>query len=82
MRLVKVIYQWTIHSNTTKLNPSLLPLLNQGKLVGVLYLENQLATGAFTPERAQVLSIIDQAAIAIENAIYSYAPVKVGWLNF
>jgi PAS domain-containing protein len=34
-----------------------LPLLNQSKLVGVLYLENQLATGAFTPERSQVLNL-------------------------
>ncbi|MEH2332773.1 GAF domain-containing protein [Nostoc sp.] len=50
-----------------------LPLLNQGKLVGVLYLENQLATGAFTPERSQVLHLLStQAAIAIENAkLYS-----------
>ncbi|MEG4115074.1 MULTISPECIES: AAA family ATPase [unclassified Microcoleus] len=50
-----------------------LPLLNQSKLVGVLYLENQLATGAFTPERSQVLSLLStQAAIAIENArLYS-----------
>ena len=50
-----------------------LPLLNQGKLVGVLYLENQLATGAFTPERSQVLNLLStQAAIAIENArLYS-----------
>ncbi|MEI2580175.1 AAA family ATPase [Scytonema sp. PRP1] len=50
-----------------------LPLLNQSKLVGVLYLENQLATGAFTPERAQVLNLLStQAAIAIENAkLYS-----------
>jgi PAS domain S-box-containing protein len=46
-----------------------LPLLNQSKLVGVLYLENQLATGAFTPERSQVLNLLStQAAIAIENA--------------
>ncbi|BAY09960.1 AAA family ATPase [Calothrix sp. NIES-2098] len=46
-----------------------LPLLNQSKLIGVLYLENQLATGAFTPERAQILSLLStQAAIAIENA--------------
>jgi PAS domain S-box-containing protein len=46
-----------------------LPLLNQNKLVGVLYLENQLATGAFTPERSQVLNLLStQAAIAIENA--------------
>jgi PAS domain S-box-containing protein len=58
-----------------------LPLLNQGKLVGVLYLENQLASGAFTPERfsegdatrTQVLHLLSsQAAIAIENAkLYS-----------
>ncbi|HEY9660845.1 MAG TPA: histidine kinase, partial [Allocoleopsis sp.] len=50
-----------------------LPLLNQSKLVGVLYLENQLASGAFTPERTQVLSLLStQAAIAIENAnLYS-----------
>jgi PAS domain S-box-containing protein len=50
-----------------------LPLLNQSKLVGVLYLENQLATGAFTPDRAQVLHLLStQAAIAIENAkLYS-----------
>ncbi|MBW4428582.1 MAG: AAA family ATPase [Nostoc desertorum CM1-VF14] len=50
-----------------------LPLLNQGKLVGVLYLENKLAAGAFTPERSQILNLLSsQAAIAIENArLYS-----------
>jgi PAS domain S-box-containing protein len=50
-----------------------LPLLNQSKLVGVLYLGNQLAAGAFTPERLQVLNLLStQAAIAIENAkLYS-----------
>ncbi|HEY9609206.1 AAA family ATPase [Allocoleopsis sp.] len=50
-----------------------LPLLNQSKLVSVLYLENQSATGAFTPARSQVLNLLStQAAIAIENArLYS-----------
>ena len=50
-----------------------LPLLNRSKLVGVLYLENQLVTGAFTSERTQVLHLLStQAAIAIENArLYS-----------
>jgi PAS domain S-box-containing protein len=50
-----------------------LPLLNQSKLVGVLYLENQLATGVFTLERLQLLNLLStQAAIAIENAqLYS-----------
>jgi len=49
-----------------------LPLLNQDKLVGVLYLENQVATGHYTA-RSQVLNLLStQAAIAIENAkLYS-----------
>ncbi|ODH02315.1 serine/threonine protein kinase [Nostoc sp. KVJ20] len=61
-----------IQQNQTK-SLLCLPLLNQSKLVGVLYLENQLATGAFTPERSQLLNLLStQAAIAIENAkLYS-----------
>ncbi|MGL4620608.1 MAG: PAS domain-containing protein, partial [Chroococcidiopsis sp.] len=46
-----------------------LPLLNQSKLIGVLYLENRLVTGAFTSDQSQVLHLLStQAAIAIENA--------------
>lgn len=45
------------------------PLLNQGKLMGILYLENKLTTGAFTPDRLEVLNMLSaQAAISIENA--------------
>ncbi|HLO51777.1 MAG TPA: AAA-like domain-containing protein, partial [Kamptonema sp.] len=45
------------------------PLLDRGKLGGILYLENNLAIGAFTPERVETLKIIAaQAAISIENA--------------
>ncbi|MDM8519475.1 AAA family ATPase [Anaerolineales bacterium HSG6] len=45
------------------------PLVNQGKLQGILYLENNLTTGAFTPGRIQVLHLLStQAAISIENA--------------
>jgi len=45
------------------------PLINQGKLVSIVYLENNLTTGAFTPERFEVLKILSaQAAISIENA--------------
>ncbi|UNU23702.1 AAA family ATPase [Microcoleus vaginatus] len=45
------------------------PLINQGKLVGILYLENNLTAGAFTRDRLEVLNIISaQAAISIENA--------------
>ncbi|WP_449421029.1 trifunctional serine/threonine-protein kinase/ATP-binding protein/sensor histidine kinase [Phormidium nigroviride] len=45
------------------------PILNQGQLIGVLYLENNLTAGAFTRERIEVLNLISsQAAISLENA--------------
>ncbi|MBW4540621.1 MAG: AAA family ATPase [Myxacorys chilensis ATA2-1-KO14] len=45
------------------------PILHQGKLTGVLYLENNLTIAAFTPERLEVLQLLSsQAAISIENA--------------
>jgi len=46
------------------------PLLNQGKLTGILYLENNLTTGAFTPARLEVLNLLSsQIAISIENSL-------------
>jgi len=46
------------------------PLINQGKLTGILYLENNLTTGAFTPDRLEVLKVLSsQLAISIENAL-------------
>ncbi|RKZ45454.1 MAG: serine/threonine-protein kinase PknK [Candidatus Parabeggiatoa sp. nov. 3] len=46
------------------------PLLNQGKLTGILYLENDLTEYAFTEERLQVLKVLSsQMAISIENAL-------------
>ncbi|MEH2252414.1 ATP-binding sensor histidine kinase [Nostoc sp.] len=45
------------------------PFAHQGKLTGVLYLENNLTTGAFTAERLQVLNLLtSQVSISIENA--------------
>jgi PAS domain S-box-containing protein len=45
-----------------------LPLVNPGKLSGVLYLENNLTPGAFTPSRIAVLKLLaSQAAISLEN---------------
>ena len=45
-----------------------LPLINQGKLIGVLYLENNLTARAFAPARITVLKLLaSQAAIALEN---------------
>jgi PAS domain S-box-containing protein len=46
-----------------------LPLVKQTKLIGVLYLENKLASHVFTPARISVLELLaSQAAISLENA--------------
>lgn len=46
-----------------------LPLMNQAKLVGALYLENNLAAHVFSPSRIAVLKLVaSQAAISLENA--------------
>jgi PAS domain S-box-containing protein len=49
------------------------PIVNQTKLVGVLYLENNLTPRAFTSDRVTVLELLaSQAAISLENAsLYS-----------
>ena len=49
------------------------PLMARGQLSGIVYLENNLTTGAFTPDRLEVLQMLSgQAAIAITNAkLYS-----------
>jgi PAS domain S-box-containing protein len=46
-----------------------LPLITQAKLIGALYLENNLAARVFAPARIAVLKLVaSQAAIALENA--------------
>ncbi|MEG4294919.1 GAF domain-containing protein, partial [Microcoleus sp. C2C3] len=56
-----------------------LPIQHQGKAIGIFYLENNLATGAFTPDRLAVLKLLSsQAAISIENAqLYANLETKV-----
>lgn len=52
------------------------PIINQGKLIGILYLENNLTTGVFTPDRLEVLRLLSsQVAISLENALL-YASVE------
>ncbi|MEK5182588.1 AAA family ATPase [Paenibacillus odorifer] len=50
-----------------------LPIMNQNKLVCLLYLENNLSPGVFTPSRLDVLKLLgSQCAISIANAkLYS-----------
>ncbi|WP_199249073.1 ATP-binding sensor histidine kinase [[Phormidium] sp. ETS-05] len=46
-----------------------LPILSQGNLRGILYLENLLTSGVFTRERLVILNFLcTQAAISLENA--------------
>ncbi len=46
-----------------------MPISQQGKQVGILYLENNLTTDVFTQDRVEVLHLImSQAAISVENA--------------
>jgi signal transduction histidine kinase len=55
------------------------PLISQGKFLGIVYLENNLATGVFTPDRLQLVQMLSsQAAISIENAqLYNNMEIKV-----
>ncbi len=47
-----------------------MPILNQAKLVGVMYLENNLATHVFTHARLGIVRMLSaQAAISLENAL-------------
>jgi PAS domain S-box-containing protein len=44
------------------------PISRLGRLVGILYLENNLTTNAFTPDRIEVMQILSaQAAISLED---------------
>jgi PAS domain S-box-containing protein len=45
-----------------------LPMIHQGHLVGILYLENNLSVTAFTRDRIEVLNLLmTQAATSLEN---------------
>ena len=56
-----------------------IPLIDRGKLSGILYLENNLASGAFSAKHTQILQVLSsQAAIAIDNArLYNQLEEKV-----
>ncbi|MCL6452278.1 MAG: AAA family ATPase [Alicyclobacillus sp.] len=50
------------------------PIVKQGRVIAVLYLENRLATHVFTPARVELLRMLSgQAAISIDNAkVYAH----------
>ena len=51
-----------------------LPLMHQGRVTGILYLENNRLTEAFSPYRVELLHLLaSQAAISVENSrLYSH----------
>ena len=52
-----------------------LPLLDRTQLCGVLYLENQAASGVFHAKRLAALNLLaTQAAISLENADFTSKP--------
>ncbi len=47
------------------------PLINQGKLQGIIYLSNDITAGAFTKKRLEFIRLLSgQIAISIENALF------------
>ena len=45
------------------------PIMHTSRLFGIIYLENNFVTGAFTPERLKVIELLSsQIAISVENA--------------
>ncbi|MEH2197005.1 AAA family ATPase [Nostoc sp.] len=59
------------------------PIINQGHLLGILYLENQLTQGVFTSDRLSVLNLLcTQAAISLENAqLYNHLQERGKFLS-
>ena len=48
-----------------------MPLINQGKLQGIIYLANNITLGAFTEKRLDFIRLISgQITISIENALF------------
>jgi predicted ATPase/GAF domain-containing protein/anti-anti-sigma regulatory factor/tRNA A-37 threonylcarbamoyl transferase component Bud32 len=60
-----------------------LTMANQGRVSGILYLENSVANNAFTPARFELLNLIlAQAATAVANAIlYEHLERRTGELR-
>ncbi len=58
-------------------------ILNQGRLLGILYLENKLTQGVFTSDRLSILNFLcTQAAISLENAqLYNHLQEREKFLS-
>jgi PAS domain S-box-containing protein len=59
------------------------PIVHQGHLIGMLYLENKLTSGVFTSDRLAILNFFcTQAAISLENAqLYNHLQEREKFLT-
>ncbi|MEH2329416.1 AAA family ATPase [Nostoc sp.] len=59
------------------------PIINQGHLVGIFYLENKLTQGVFTSDRLSIINFLcTQAAISLENAqLYNHLQERGKFLS-
>ncbi len=75
-----IIFDNTLSENLFKRSPYIIknkpqsilcmPILNQGELLGLLYLENNKIVGAFTSERVKTLRLISsQIGISLKNSL-------------
>ncbi len=60
-----------------------MPIIHQEEIFCILYLENNLATGAFPPDRQELLHLLGtQAAISLKNSrLFQELELTVGRLN-
>ena len=69
MPRLRIHFRRSIHPAAACSFHSLPAVSQQGQLIGVLYLENNLTPGVFAPARIAVLKLLaSQAAISLENA--------------
>jgi GAF domain-containing protein len=62
--------------STTPRSMMCVPIVQHGKLGGILYLENNLAPDAFTADRVEMQRVLSaQAAISLEN-VKLYADIE------
>lgn len=56
-----------------------MPLINQGEISGILYLENNLATHAFTAKRLELLNLLSaQMTLSLDNArLFQQAQIEI-----
>lgn len=67
---------WSDHPHKAILS---VPIIKQGRRIGVLYLENDLTAGVFTRDRVDLLKLLSgQIAVSIDNAmLYEQLELKV-----